>query len=216
MPAPQPQPLQPLLASVLAILKAAQEHGHDITRTKLVKLLYFADLAAVEDGGTAFTGATWRWDNYGPYDTAIRRAEDATVAMGLVDRNDRSKDYEYGSCDLGLALHIDDPLPAPSMDVIRRVVADHGAKHASWLRNMSYETPPMVEAKAAGDRMVLLDLSLARRSRQAKALLDRHRRLRAATPSRQDDAGVGEELLEEMRELAAFRGRVNAEELTDR
>lgn len=215
MPPLQTQPLQPLLASVLAVLKAAQEHGHEITRTKLVKLLYFADLAAVEDGGTEITGATWRWDNYGPYDTAIRRAEDATVAMDLVDRDDRSKDYEYGSCHLELALHIDDPLPEPSMGIIRRVVAEHGDKHASWLRNLSYETAPMVEVTAAGDRQVRLDLSLARRSRQAKALLDRHRRLRAAMPTRQDDSGVGDDLLEEMQKLAPLRGHVNAEELKE-
>lgn len=215
MPALQTQPLQPLLASVLAVLKAADESGRQITRTKLVKLLYFADLAAVEEGGTAFTGATWRWDNYGPFDTAVRRAEDASVAMNLVDRDDRSKDYEYGTCNLRLAMDIEDPLPESAMNIVRAVVTEHGHKSASTLRDLSYKTPPMVEATAAGDRLVLLDLSRSRRSRQARALLDRHRRLLAATPSREDDHGVADDLLEELEAMAELRGRANSEELGD-
>lgn len=216
MPPLQTQPLQPLLGSVLAVLKAAHEQGHHITRTKLVKLLYFADLAAVETGGTAFTGATWRWDNFGPYDTAIRRAEDVSVNMKVVDRDDQTRPYEYGTCHLKLALDIDDPLPTDSMTVIRSVLHEYGAKTASTLRDLSYKTPPMVEATAAGERMVLLDLSRARRAQQARALLDRHRRIRAAMPKRTDDPGVGDELLGEMADLAAVRGRVNAEEFADR
>jgi hypothetical protein len=36
---PLSQPPQPLLGSVLAVLKAATEAGHHINRTKLAKLL---------------------------------------------------------------------------------------------------------------------------------------------------------------------------------
>jgi uncharacterized phage-associated protein len=213
---PEPQALQPLLGSVLAVLTAARENNHQITRTKLVKLLYLADLAAVEAGGTAFTGATWRWDHYGPYDSAVRRAEDVSVDSNIVDRDDQIRPFDYGTCHLKLAIDIDDPLPAPAMAVIRRVVKDHGGKSAGALQDLSYSTPPMVEATAADDRQVLLDLSLARRAKQAQVLLDRHRRLRDAMPQRHDDPGVGDELLEEMAATAALRGRVNAEELGDR
>jgi len=115
-----------------------------------------------------------------------------------------------------LAFDIDDPLPAESMRIIRRVVSLHGSKSASVLRKLSYQTPPMVEAEAAGDRNVLLDLSRARRVRQIRELLERHRRHRAAAPEQTDDAGVGDELLAEMRDLAELRGHVNVTELGDR
>ena len=211
----QPLPLQPLLRSVLAVLKAAEERGFTITRTKLVKLLYFADLAAVEGGETAITGATWRWDNFGPYDHALKRAENTAVDMELVDRDDQTA-AEYGACRLQLVLDIDDPLPDAAMATVRRVVGRLGGQSAGALRDLSYRTPPMVEAETAGERGVLLDLSRARRARQARALLDRHRRLRATLPHRANDLGVGDELLAEMDELAGLRGRVNAEELEDR
>lgn len=212
----QPLPLQPLLRSVLAVLKAAEEYGFTITRTKLAKLLYFVDLAAVEGGETAFTGATWRWDNYGPYDHALKRAENTAVDMELVDRDDQTATVEYGACRLRLVLDIDDPLPDAAMVTVRRVVGQMGGRSAGALRDLSYKTPPMVEAETAGERGVLLDLSRARRARQARALLDRHHRLRASLPQRADEPGVGDELLAEMDELAGLRGRVNAEELEDR
>lgn len=212
---PQPPTLQPLLSSALAVLKAAHERQFEITRTKLVKLLYFADLEAVESGGTPFTGATWRWDNYGPYDHALRRAEETAITMDVVFREDVHV-AEYTAHRLSLTEDIEDPLPKHSMAIVRSVVDRLGDQSPTALKNLSYATPPMVEATAAGDRSVLLDLGQARRSKQARALLDRHRRLRAAMPARSDDPGVGEELLEEMGGvMAELRGRVNREELSD-
>jgi uncharacterized phage-associated protein len=214
MAAVQTQPLQPLLGSVLAVLKAASEQEYEITRTKLVKLLYFADLAAVEGGDTAFTGATWRWDNYGPYDHALKRAENTVVEMELVHRDDQSG-IDGGACTLTLVLDIEDPLNDEPMRIVRQVVSELGSKNAGALKRLSYQTPPMIEATTAGDRNVLLDLGKARRARQVKALLDRHRRLRAAMPARTDEPGVGDELLAEIDEFAGLRGRVNAKELGD-
>jgi uncharacterized phage-associated protein len=211
----QPPTLQPLLRSALAILKAAQENHYEITRTKLVKLLYFADLEAVENGGTPISGATWRWDNYGPYDHAVRRAEESAITMDVVYREELHFP-DYVTHRLTLIEDIADPLPDESMEIVRSVVKTLGGHSAGVLKELSYTTPPMVEATAAGDRMVLLDLGQARRSKQAKALLDRHRRIRRSMPARFDDPGVGDELLEEMSGgLADLRGRVNAEELGD-
>lgn len=56
-------------------------------------------------------------------------------------------------------------------------------------------------------------LTQARRAEQAKALIARHKALRANQPAREDDPGVGAELLEEMAALAPLRGEVNAKYL---
>jgi len=53
----------------------------------------------------------------------------------------------------------------------------------------------------------------ATRAEQAKAVIERHRRIRATLPKRTDDPGVGDELLAEMEGLAPLRGRANAENL---
>lgn len=53
----------------------------------------------------------------------------------------------------------------------------------------------------------------ANRAAQAKALIERHRQLRANQPARTDDPGVGDGLLDEMAALAPLRAEVNAKYL---
>jgi uncharacterized phage-associated protein len=213
----QTHPLNPLLGALLAVLKAAREHDHPITRTKLVKLLYFADLRAVEDGDTAFTGATWRWRHYGPHDQALTTAENTVVeTLQLVERDDWTGQYEYAACDLRLAFDIDDPLPPSQMEIVRAVVRELGGLSATALKDLSYETPPMVEAKTAGERDVILDLGKARRRKQREARLQRARLARANQPEQARDEGVEQALREEFQAAAASILRVNTGVLGDR
>jgi uncharacterized phage-associated protein len=209
------QPLQPLVSSVLAVLKAAREEGHEITRTKLVKLLYLADLKAVEEGDPPFTGATWRWRHFGPHDQALVGAENAAVDMDLVDRDDQTRPFEYGFCVLRLAIDIDDPLPRETMSVVRRVVREFGARSAGALKELSYKTPPMVEAATADDRHGLLDLSQARRAKQMDALITRHRAARRLQPVQTRDDGAADALVRELTSMRDLRRRANTEVLGD-
>ncbi|WP_326828654.1 Panacea domain-containing protein [Streptosporangium sp. NBC_01810] len=208
------QPSDPLVASVLAVLKAAREQRCEINKTKLAKLLYLIDLQAVEDGGVQFSGATWRWDNYGPYDRAIIDAEMDLATSDIIDRVDnRAND---GQCALTLTIEIDDPLPSPLMDIVRQVVREHGCKSATALKQLSYDTPPMIEAQAGGERGVLLDLSRVRRRKQFQAMLMRAKARRASRPVQQRDPDVGEQLLAELALSAESIRRANEKVLGDR
>lgn len=210
------QQLHPLPASVLAVLMAAREQDHVITRAKLAQLLYLADLRAVEEGGTAFSGATWRRHHHGPHDQALVRAEDSVVeTLQLVDRSDRDRSFEHGAGTLRLVLDIDDPLDDPHMEIVRSVVAEFGGLSAGALGDLSSQTPPMVEAEAAGDLGVLLDLSKARRRRQARARIERARAARARGERQSRDAGVEQELRAELGAAADSLLRVNREVLGD-
>lgn len=191
------QPSEPLVASTLAILKAARERGFEINRTKLAKLLYLADLQAVEGDGVQFTGAAWRWDQFGPYDSALAHTERQLADTELVERID-DRLFDDGPCELILVVDIDDPLPDEQMQIIRDVVRRYGNKSAGTLRELSYKTPPMVEAQAGGERGVLLDLSRVRRRKAANAFLARARARRAQREPQARDEGVGEELLQEL------------------
>lgn len=207
LPQPISQPPEPLVSAVLAILKVAEEVSCEINRTKLAKLMYFADLRAIELGGTAFSGAVWRWRNYGPYDNALMRAERIIVSADLAEVSDERSD-EGGSCKLSLTVDgLGDPLPQDQMEILREIVRDHGDKSAGALRRMSYQTAPMVEAQTAGDREVVLNLSRARRARQASELIARHQRQRDARATRIRDEGSAAAIAEEYDELRA-RDRV--------
>ncbi len=207
------QPSDPLVGAVLAILKAARELGFEINKTKLVKLLYFADIQAIEQGGVQFSGATWRWDNFGPFDRAIAAAELQLADSNLIERrDDRLFD---GQCLLTLAVEVDDPLPAEYMTIVRDVVTRHGSKSATALKVLSYKTPPMEAASAAGDRGVLLDLNRARRRRNVQAMLARSRVRRATIPRHERSPGVADELLAELEASSDSIRRAN-EVLGDR
>jgi hypothetical protein len=166
----------PLASAVLAVLKAARELDFEITRAKL---LYLADLEAVESGGTQFSGATWRWDTHGPYDHALIRAEDWLVDSEILERHD-DRSGDLGSCVLSLTVELGDPLDAVDMRCVLNVLRLHGARNANDLKDISHATAPMIEALAGGERGVLLDFNRARRHTQTTCSLNGSDR--AATP----------------------------------
>ncbi|XKK40108.1 Panacea domain-containing protein [Nocardiopsis sp. ARC36] len=206
------QPEDPLLRSVLALFRVARDQGHALNRTKIAKLLYLADLSAVEDGGVAFTGATWRWENYGPFDPAQYRVEDALVAAGIIERT-QDPQSACGEVRLRLVEDVDAPLEPAPLTVLGRVLAQHGGKSAARLRDLTYETSPMVQAQSEGERGVLLDLNRARRRKQYAALKERYRARLADRGPVETDPGAAEDLLSEMAESADIRLRATMKAL---
>lgn len=206
------QPEDPLLRSVLSLFRIARDQGRDLNRTKIAKLLYLADLSAVEEGGVAFSGATWRWENHGPFDPAQYRVEDALVASGIIERT-QDPQSPCGEVRLRLVEDVDAPLGPESLAALGKVVAEHGGRSAAQLRNLTHETAPMVQAQTDGERGVLLDLNRARRRKQYAALKERYRARRADRGPAEPDPGAGEDLLAEMAEFAEVRHRANTKAL---
>ncbi|WP_181874355.1 type II toxin-antitoxin system antitoxin SocA domain-containing protein [Marinitenerispora sediminis] len=206
------QPDDPLLRSTLALLKSARDHKHTLNRTKIAKLLYLADLKSVEDGGVPFSGATWRWENYGPFDSALYRVEESLTSAGIVERVD-DRGGVTGEVRLRLVQDVESPLSAELDGLVQQVVTEHGAKSAVALRDLSYETSPMLAAQAGGTRGVLIDLNRARRRRQYEALKERYRKHLARRAPRKNDPGVGEELREEMAASSGARRRATMKAL---
>ncbi|MEV4378418.1 hypothetical protein [Streptosporangium sp. NPDC049644] len=205
----------PLASSVLAMLKVARELDVELTPETLAKLLYLADLDAIELGRTQFSGATWRWDDSGPYDHALTRAEDWVVESELVERRE-TPHADRDSYVLTVTVDIEDPLNVADMECVRNVVRLHGGRSVTGLEELSAETAPVIEAQVAGDRGVLLDLNRARRRQQVRARLERFRSRRAARPPVEDSPGVDDALRAEFLEMRAGLRRVNAKMLDDR
>ncbi len=69
---PEPRRSESNLEDVIALIASQARHqGARLTRTKLVKLLYFVDLRAWETFGRAVTGVEWVWHHYGPYSSTV-------------------------------------------------------------------------------------------------------------------------------------------------
>lgn len=197
-------------AAYLMVLKLARERGYLITRLKMAKLLYLADLAAVRQGEEPLSGIEWRWLNHGPFNNALQFLENDLVNAGTV-RLDR---YYYG---FQVRL-VQDPdeldMPADEMSVLEQTLAEYGDLAASSLKDLSYQTPPMLDAQERGQGVVL-DLSLARPRPRLGALTARMSQVLARLPEQETDPGVFVEIEREMGEFGERRRRATGAVLND-
>lgn len=118
------------------MLKVARDLDVELTPETLAMLLYLADLDAIESGRTQFSGATWRWDDSGPYDHALMRAEEWVVESELVERRE-APHADRDSYVLTVTVDIEDPLNAADMECVRSVVRLHGGRGVTGLEELS-------------------------------------------------------------------------------
>jgi uncharacterized phage-associated protein len=145
-------------AALVALLAAARAQGTIITRTKLAKLLYLADLRAVHELGRTGSGVEWRWWHYGPFSKLLQSVEDDLVAAGVIGR-EVTENY-YGSTEYRLSLGREVPVDVDAQFavIIEGIVLEYGNLGASSLRDLTYQTKPMQEAQRENARGEVLDL----------------------------------------------------------
>lgn len=209
-PAP-PLPASPrTVAAYLAVLKLARERGYVITRLKIAKLLYLADLAAVREGDDPISGIEWRWLNHGPFNNVLQFLENDLVKRSVVRR-----DQFY----LGFQVRLVGDLPGydmppDEMAILEKAISEFAGLAATSLKDLSYQTPPMVDALQRGQGVVL-DLSLARPRPRLAGLAQRMSAVLRRLPEQETDPGVFQEIEREMGELAQARRRATGALLGD-
>jgi uncharacterized phage-associated protein len=145
-------------AGLVALLGAARAQGTIITRTKLAKLLYLADLRAVQELGRTGSGVEWRWWHYGPFSRLLQSVEDDLVAAGVVEREVTENYYGGTEYRLGLGREVPVDVDAQFAVIIEGIVLEYGNLAASSLRDLTYQTGPMQEAQRENARGEVLDL----------------------------------------------------------
>jgi uncharacterized phage-associated protein len=201
-----------LTGSVIALLSAASRRGVAVTRMSLAKLLYLADLRIVEAGGDPISGARWRWQRYGPYDNRLKDVEDLLVRTGVAEVEETST--FYGTPEYRLRL-IEEPAQPDeaAMALFDSVVADLGHLAPSTLRDLTYQTPPMLDVQSEGQRGDWLDLYLVRPVPNTDHVIRRLESVLGQLERSEDEAGAVEELAMELRELAPARARATRQSL---
>lgn len=207
------------VAAVLVVLDTTREYGYTVTRTTLAKLLFFADLESIKQGGEPVSGLEWRWRHHGPYDNILLRIEDELVARQQVEsilyfdagrrlqivptRNDFSYVDSYI-----------DILGSEDLETIRLTVRRMGNYAAATIRDLSYQTEPMLDAQRRG-RESVINLELARPVPKIDTAVARARRLLATLPPQEDDPGVQDEIVAELESMAEERAAATARLLGD-
>lgn len=198
------------VSAYTTVLRLARERGYVITRLKMAKLLYLADLMAVQEGEEPISGLKWRWLHHGPFDNSLQFLENDLVEDGVVRRDEYYLGYQ-------IRLVGDPPdsdIDPASFALLAKTVRSYGNLAASTLKDLSYQTPPMVDAMERG-KGVVLDLSLARPRPRLSGLVKRMSAVLRRLPEQENDPGVFQEVEREMDELAQARRRATGATLDD-
>ena len=141
-------------ACILALLAMAESMELEITRTKLAKLLYLADINSVKHDGITGSGVAWHYMEHGPYDDVLREVEDDLVERGLVRRS-TSQLPDGGERNVLVAKDSSITVPDDFSDHVQTALDEMGGWKSAELKDHAYGTPPMAVA-SRGD---LLDFT---------------------------------------------------------
>jgi hypothetical protein len=147
------------------LVTAAQEddwHDRELGPIHLLKYAYLADLAhAQQHDGAGFTGATWQFYHFGPWQADVfARIEPALAAIHANAKKIPSR-YEGDFIRYSIPHEFlnatkdkaERELPLGVVGAIQRAVHDFGADTTALLRH-TYLTPPMLHA-APGENLIL-------------------------------------------------------------
>jgi uncharacterized phage-associated protein len=126
-----------------------------LSRTQLVKLLYFADLRSYELRQEPITGVNWRWHHFGPFAREIYAAVQ-TLDMRDELRVDVTHNY-FGHVEYRLMLGTQagyfGALRDDDRGLIESVLREFESIPPSRLAELSYYTLPMERVAQRGDEL---------------------------------------------------------------
>jgi|SRR4051794_20971090 len=193
-------------AAVVLLLKVARESGVIINRVKLAKLLYLADVRAVAEDLPPGTDVEWRWRHYGPHSNALQEIESDLCAARVIQA-ERSLTF-YGNKEIRFRLLAADPridVNPRFMNILGDVVSEFGHLSATQLRDLAYQSPPMLAAIAKGRREVRLDLTGGEPYPDLAPALARLKAVARSMPAGEDEDGGIVDLKAELEEWAETR-----------
>ncbi|WP_432086145.1 hypothetical protein [Streptomyces sp. bgisy095] len=191
---------------MVQLLSVARASGVIVNRTKLAKLLFLADFEAVGQGAAPGSGVEWRWRHYGPYSDSLRAIETDLELAGIV-RSIRTANF-YGTLEVRLALAGETPqleIDSQFAEIVERIVSEKGSLSATQLKDLTYQTPPMLAAQKLGQREVRLDLAGGSPIPDLEPGLERLRAIALTMPPLEDEPGAIDDLAAEIDSLSELR-----------
>ncbi|MFI6248479.1 type II toxin-antitoxin system antitoxin SocA domain-containing protein [Streptomyces sp. NPDC051016] len=193
-------------AAVVQLLSVARASGVIVNRTKLAKLLFLADFEAVDLGSAPGSGVEWRWRHYGPYSDTLREIESDLERAGVL-RVIETHNF-YGTLEVRIALAGETPqveIDEKFAEIVERIVSEKGNLSATQLKDLTYQTPPMLAAQRLGQREVRLDLAGGAPIPDLEPGLQRLRAIARSMEPLDDEVGAVEELAAEIDSLSELR-----------
>jgi len=153
-----------LLVQYALVVAGQGDYGErELGAIHVLKYVYLGDLAYAErNEGATFTGAPWRFHNFGPWAAPVYdRVQESVRTLPVQERRFTSWRLEgegvrWCLYDARLADRLDDKLPLAITSAMRRAIKEYGDDTTALL-DYVYRTAPMLHA-APGE---LLDFTVA-------------------------------------------------------
>ncbi|HET9233391.1 MAG TPA: hypothetical protein VFP10_04570, partial [Candidatus Eisenbacteria bacterium] len=122
-----------IIQYALAVASEADDYRQrELGPIHLIKYVYLGDLASTQAGAGSFTGATWRFHNFGPWAVEVwDRVAPAVKAIGAQERRFQSKYKDedavrWQTKQRGLAEQLEREVPWSVARAVRSAVRDYG------------------------------------------------------------------------------------------
>jgi uncharacterized phage-associated protein len=199
--------------AVLGLMVVATEECVAINTTKVAKLLFLADLRAVEKLGHPISGFDWIWWDHGPWDHAV------FTVISTLEREGRVSNVltqHAGYSERVLTLSHEDSNQAQVdrefLNIVHEIVRGFGRRSAKDLEKITYTTPPMLEVQRGGSRGDDLDLhggTAVPPPHRVDAVLAKFRAVAKRLPTQQDEGDLSA-MQAEHEEFEPVRLRANS------
>lgn len=142
------QNISPVEQIILYLVRRLEKSSAPVGRTRIMKLLYLADLVAKYRLGKTITGSRYFYHFFGPYSDEIQNAIISLTKKGLLLDNPiltnvgQAHDYKTN---LTKAPSL--PLTLKEKTILDEIIAKFGKKPLEKLIKTAYQTPPMKTAK---------------------------------------------------------------------
>lgn len=143
------------IKKIAAYLCKNYPHSHELSKTRLTKLVYLADWFSALESGKQITDIRWKFDNFGPYvDEVIKTVEAHPVTF----RVETTKNM-YGNEKTLISLRsnaTEDDVSVSEYEekILNKVIEETKTMYWKPFLEFVYATPPIVRA----DRYDMLDL----------------------------------------------------------
>lgn len=186
------------------VVEVAKREEVTLTKTRLVKLMYFLDLRSWEESGRVVTGVEWIWHHYGPYSWTLEECVDRMARNDELTVTARAMPAGYrefrisGSRRLG---YYADPDPSAER-LVRTLVREFKTFSAKRIGDASYETEPMRQLiSSGGSRGDVIEFPApVPTAQQVQSALARYQGISVS-----EDVGDLDDLRDELEEFATTR-----------
>jgi uncharacterized phage-associated protein len=203
--------------SIAMVAAQAKHQGVVLTRTKLVKLLYFLDVRAWDTIGRTVTGVEWIWHHYGPYSSTVVEVCDAMAETGELEVEETANYFgkpEYRIHSVSEAYYYRHSAVFGSL--VRQVVHDYGRFSPAAVGDKSYETEPMRRVVRDGQRGDVIEFPITPGTKTDVARTAARYAALARKTRGEDEGDIASGLREEGQALSGARASAMDRMFSDR